>query len=77
MLIVNNNIMSKVAYILVLIGGLNWGLEALNFNLVYKLVGNWPTVESIIYILVGLSAVWLIVEKMRGKDCCSKSSSTM
>jgi uncharacterized protein len=75
LLLVKNNIMNTVAYILVLIGGLNWGLEAMNFNLVNKLVGSMPTVERIVYILVGLSAVWLIVDKLRKKESQSSGSS--
>jgi len=38
---------------------LNWGLVALlNFNLVNALFGSWPTVERLIYLLVGASAVY-------------------
>ncbi len=50
-----------IAFILVIIGGLNWGFEALGFNLVSALVGAWPTVEMIVYLLVGLSAIYLLV----------------
>ena len=48
----------KLAYFLLLVGGLNWGLVGLfNFNLVMALFGSWPMFEKLIYILVGLSAV--------------------
>ncbi|MBI4139277.1 DUF378 domain-containing protein [Candidatus Uhrbacteria bacterium] len=48
----------KVAWILVIVGALNWGLVgAFNFNLVNTILGAWPTVERIVYVLVGLSAV--------------------
>lgn len=50
-----------IAFILVIVGGLNWGLEAIGFNVVYLLVGAWPVVEDIVYILVGLSALYLAV----------------
>ena len=44
---------------LVVIGALNWGLVGLlNVNLVNWLLGSWPTVERIVYILVGLSGVY-------------------
>lgn len=50
-----------VAFILVIVGGLNWGLVAFDFNLVTFLVGNWPQVEKAVYVLVALSAVFLVL----------------
>lgn len=58
--------MSKLSYIdltaviLVIIGGLNWGLIGFfnGYNLVAALFGAWPTVENIIYAVVGLAAVY-------------------
>lgn len=50
-----------VAFILVIVGGLNWGLVAFDFNLVSFLVGTWPTVEKAVYVLVALSAVFLVL----------------
>ena len=51
-----------IAYILVLIGGLNWGLVGLfNFNLVAAVSMGSKTVERIIYILVLLATIWLII----------------
>ncbi|HCW32797.1 MAG: hypothetical protein UT36_C0006G0041 [Candidatus Peregrinibacteria bacterium GW2011_GWF2_39_17] len=48
----------KIAGILILVGALNWGLVgAFNFNLVNVLVGAWPIVERVIYIVVGLAAI--------------------
>ena len=46
-----------VAFILLVVGGLNWGLTALGFNVVNMLVGSWPIVETVIYLLVGVAAV--------------------
>jgi uncharacterized protein len=57
----HNKYAHMIAFILVIIGGLNWGFEALGFNLVNKLVGAWPTVEMIVYLLVGLSAIYLVI----------------
>ena len=49
-----------VAYILLVIGGINWGLVGFfDFNLVESLFGA-GTFTSIIYDLVGLSALWTI-----------------
>jgi uncharacterized membrane protein YuzA (DUF378 family) len=55
-----------VAFILVIVGGLNWLLVgAFDFNLVTYLVsflGSFGSIlEKIVYILVGLSAVYLVV----------------
>lgn len=51
-----------IAYILVLIGGLNWGLVGLfNFNLVAWISMGSRLVERIIYILVLIATIWLII----------------
>ncbi len=56
--------LSKLALWLVIIGGLNWGLVGIaNFNLVSTIFGEMSILSRIIYILVGLSAVWLIYEQ--------------
>ncbi len=55
--------LKKVAKILLVIGGLNWGIVGLgmlmgsDWNLVNMLLGSWPMVEAIVYILVGISAL--------------------
>lgn len=61
------------AFVLVVIGGLNWGLIALgaymgsNWNVVNLVLGSWPAVETIVYLLVGVSA--LILAFSHKKDC--------
>ena len=55
-----------VAYILVLVGGLNWGLVALDMNLVNMLFGSMPMVEKAVYGLVGLSAAFMTVKMCMG-----------
>ncbi|MDD2935546.1 MAG: DUF378 domain-containing protein [Candidatus Pacebacteria bacterium] len=61
-----STIWGKIAFWLTIVGGLNWGLVGLgmlmdtNLNLVYMLFGSWPTVESIIYLVVGISAIYMI-----------------
>lgn len=57
-----------VAWCLVLVGALNWGLVGLfNFNLVETLFGAWPMVVKVVYILVGLSAIGSLMCKKCGK----------
>lgn len=69
-----------ICLILVIIGGINWGLVGIfGFNLVTFLVGQWPAVERIIYTLVGLAAVAMIFWACKccgsSKHCCSKCGS--
>lgn len=62
-----------VAFLLVLVGALNWGLVALfSFNLVTALVGSMPGVENVVYILVGLSAVYVGITHKSDCKICSK-----
>ncbi len=50
-----------IALVLVIIGGLNWGLVGLlNMNLVELILGSIPVLVQVIYILVGLSALYMI-----------------
>ncbi len=50
-----------IAIVLVIIGGLNWGLVGLfNFDLVDAVLGAVTWLAKLVYILVGLSAVYMI-----------------
>ena len=50
-----------LAAILVIIGGLNWGLVGLlDLDLVQLIFGSIPIVAKIIYILVGLASLYMI-----------------
>ncbi len=61
-----------VAFLLLIVGGLNWGLiGAFHWNLVNYLLGSWPSVESVVYVLVGLSALWLVVTHKAGCRMCN------
>ena len=54
--------MTKIAMILMIIGGLNWGLIGLfNFDLVALLFGQMSVLSRIIYTLVGIAAVWVLL----------------
>ena len=51
-----------VVAILLVVGGLNWGLVGLfNFDLVETLFASIPAVQQAVYVLVGLSAVYQII----------------
>lgn len=52
----------KLAWLLVLIGALNWGLVGLfGLNLVELVFGSIAWLERLVYVLVGLSAVLALV----------------
>lgn len=56
-------VLKMLAYVLVVVGGLNWGLVGLmDLNLVSLLFGAYPVLETTVYVLVGLSAVLLLVD---------------
>ena len=56
------NIVDLIALVLVVVGGLNWGLVGLvDFNLVAAIFGATSMLSRIVYVLVGLSAIYLAV----------------
>ncbi len=67
-----------VAWVLLVVGGLNWllvglgGFMGAELNVVSMLLGSWPQVESLVYVLVGLSAVYEVVNH---KGICRNCSS--
>lgn len=59
-----------IAMALLIIGGLNWGLVGLfNFDLVATLFGQMSSLSRIVYVLVGISALYSIYtsSKMSGR----------
>lgn len=62
-------ILHIVAFVLLVVGGLNWGLVAFNVNVVNLVLGSVPYLEQVVYVLVGLSAIYLAVTHK--KDCHS------
>jgi uncharacterized membrane protein YuzA (DUF378 family) len=68
-------IVGQVASVLVIVGALNWLLiGSLNLNIVQKTVGDKKdetkqgVLERAVYILVGLSAVYLVYQKYMMKE---------
>jgi uncharacterized protein len=50
-----------VTLVLLIVGGLNWGLVGLfGFDLVAAIFGAGSALSRIVYVLVGLSALWQI-----------------
>ena len=55
------DIVCWLAYALVIIGALNWGLYgSMRIDLVQQLFGTYPMVADTIYILVGISGLILL-----------------
>ena len=55
-----NKALDTIAKVLLIVGGLNWGLVGLNssWNVVGMIFGGVGWLLSLVYILVGLSAVY-------------------
>lgn len=64
-ILAEKNIVDMIAGILLIVGGINWGLVgAANFDLVAALFGASgiiavPILQKIVYILIGLSALYI------------------
>ena len=65
-------ILDVIAWILVVIGGINWGcIGFFDWNLVDFFFGK-SIVETIIYDAVGVSAVWLVIRCKCLSSSCKK-----
>jgi len=70
---ISSKIAKEIAFAVVLVGAVNWGLIGIsgflnpfkNLNLVNLIFGNYPAVEFCIYILVGISGVFLLIGEGR------------
>jgi len=52
-----------IVLVLVIVGGLNWGLVGLfNFDLVATIFGDMSVLSRVVYTLVGLSAIVVAAE---------------
>ncbi|MBI4100587.1 DUF378 domain-containing protein [Candidatus Microgenomates bacterium] len=62
-----------ITFTLVVIGGINWGLIGLsNLNLINSIFASAPSLEKIVYILVGISALYLILTHKNDCKICGK-----
>jgi uncharacterized membrane protein YuzA (DUF378 family) len=62
--------LNLVSLALLIIGGLNWGLVgAAQFDLVATLFGGQQApLARVVYVLVGLSALWQLIALLRGTN---------
>ncbi len=62
----------KIAFVLLIIGGLNWGLAAFGYG-----VGNYlpSSVSMIVYIIIGVAALYeAFTHKSYCKNCTTQGS---
>jgi uncharacterized protein len=65
-----------VTFGLLVIGGLNWLLVAFKFNLVDSIFGQGSTIAMLVYILVGLSAIFEAATHKSNCKCCDGKCDT-
>lgn len=69
----NNKMLHMVAFVLVVVGAVNWGLVGLaDFNLVEMVLGMESTLTTVVYVLVGVSGVWLAITHSADCKTCGK-----
>ncbi len=63
-----------IGWVLVVVGALNWGLIGVGmlmggsgWNVVMMVLGSMPTVEAVVYVLVGLAGLWMVWAKLSAK----------
>lgn len=62
-------IVNSITLLLLIVGGLNWGLVGLfGFDLVAAIFGEMSALSRIVYTLVGASALWQIIPLVRGNE---------
>ncbi|MBI2667844.1 DUF378 domain-containing protein [Candidatus Woesearchaeota archaeon] len=54
------NVVDWIALVLAIVGSINWGLTAFDFNVVELVFGSFPALVNIVYYLVGLAGLYLI-----------------
>lgn len=60
--------LSMVAMLLIVVGGLNWGLVGFfNFDLVAWIFGEMTFVSRLVYALVGISALYIALTSLKKK----------
>ena len=69
-------LINTVTLVLLIVGGLNWGLVGLfGFDLVAAIFGEMSALSRIVYALVGLSALWQLIPLFRGQQAPRHSHS--
>lgn len=56
------SVLDWIVVVLLIIGGVNWGLYAFGYDLVELILGSVSWLATIVYVLVGLAAIWRLVK---------------
>lgn len=65
----------KITFCLLIIGGLNWLLEAFNWGLGSWVSASWwDTLTMVVYVLVGLSAIYEAATHVKNCKMCDKGA---
>ncbi len=67
-------ILHIIAFILLVIGGLNWGLTAFNYNIIDLLLGASSVSARAVYVLVALSAIYLAISHKGDCKTCEATA---
>ena len=69
------NALDKLAMLLLIIGGFNWGLVGwLDYNLVDKIFGVGSTLSRIVYAAVGVASLYCILSMIKMMSGPAKKS---
>ena len=62
-------IINRITLALLIVGGLNWGLVGLfDFDLVATIFGYDTLLAKLVYVLVGVSALWQLIPLFQGAE---------
>jgi uncharacterized membrane protein YuzA (DUF378 family) len=62
------NVIDWIAFVLVFIGGLNWGLVGFfDFDLVGTIFGDMSTIARVVYAIVGIAALYILISVISKK----------
>jgi uncharacterized membrane protein YuzA (DUF378 family) len=71
----------NIAFIVLIIGGLNWGLYGLfSIDIIESLLGGIPMIARLVYVAVGVATLYVLIEYSKTScncsscDCSSKKS---
>lgn len=60
-----------IAFVLLIAGGINWGLVGFfDFNLVEAVFGSFPVVVKVVYDVVGVSALYAVYRWVEKRGVC-------
>jgi uncharacterized membrane protein YuzA (DUF378 family) len=69
------NALDKLATLLLIIGGFNWGLVGwLNYNLVDKIFGVGSTMSRVVYAIVGVASLYCIFSMIKMMSSSAKKA---